>query len=337
MYAPNNRTWKAGARMKLNQFAKYAWGVLAYNLAVVLWGAYVRASGSGAGCGAHWPLCNGEVVPRARQVETLIEFAHRLSSGVSLLVVVGLLVWAYRAYPRGHRVRLGANLSMLFIITEALVGAGLVLFGLTAENDSAARAASLAVHLVNTFLLLAALALTAWWASGGAPVRLSGQGSLVVVFAVGLLGTIAVGAAGAVTALGDTLFPAGSLAAGLQQDFSPTAHFLLQLRVVHPVLAVIVGAYAIFAGFFAASRRPGAATRTFARVLAAIFLAQLVVGVANVALLAPVFMQLFHLLMADAVWLTLVLASASALATPELVAQPAPVGEPALRPRASTK
>jgi len=319
--------------MKLSRFATFAWGVLAYNLAVILWGAYVRASGSGAGCGSHWPLCGGEVVPRAPRIETLIEFSHRLSSGLALVLAIVMLVWAWRAFPRGHRLRLGAGLGMLFIITEALVGAGLVLFGLTDKNDSAARAISLAVHLLNTFLLLAALTLTAWWASGGRPVRLRGQGALVAVFVVGLLGAMVVGATGAVTALGDTLFPAGSLAEGLRQDFSPAAHFLLQLRIIHPILAVIVGAYAIFAGAFGASRRPGPATRWLARALVAIFLAQIAVGVANVALLAPVSMQLIHLLMADAVWITLVLAATAALTDPATAREPLPVPEPALRPR----
>jgi heme A synthase len=317
--------------MNLNRFAKYAWATLAYNLAVILWGAYVRASGSGAGCGSHWPLCNGQVVPRDVPTQTIVEFAHRATSGFALLLVIVMLVWARRAYPRGDRVRLGASLSMLFMIAEALVGAGLVLFGLTAENDSVARAVSLAVHLVNTFLLLAALALTAWWSSGGGALRLRGQGALAGIFAIGLLGALVVGATGAVTALGDTLFPAGSLVEGIQQDLSPTAHFLVQLRVVHPILAILVGAYTIFAGFSAAARRPGPATRRLALALAAIFTTQILIGVANVALLAPIYMQLIHLLMADLVWLTLVLAAATALAVPAEAAQP--VAEPALRPR----
>jgi heme A synthase len=317
--------------MNLNRFAKYAWATLAYNLAVILWGAYVRASGSGAGCGSHWPLCNGQVVPRAVPIQTIVEFAHRTTSGIALLLAVGLLAWARRAYPRGDRVRLGASLAMLFMITEALVGAGLVLFGLTAENDSVARTVSLAIHLINTFLLLAALALTAWWAAGGGMVRLRGQGTLTGIFAIGLLGAMVVGASGAVTALGDTLFPAGSLAEGIQQDLSPTAHFLVQLRVVHPILAILVGAYTIFAGFSAAARRPSPTTRRFALALAAIFTTQILIGVANIALLAPVYIQLIHLLMADLVWLTLVLAAATALAEPADVARP--LAEPALRPR----
>jgi heme A synthase len=194
--------------MKLNRFAGYAWGVLVYNLLVIMWGAYVRATGSGAGCGNHWPLCQGEVVPRPQQIETMIEFSHRLSSGLALLVVIVLFIWAFRAYPKGHPVRLGGSLSLFFIITEALVGAGLVLFELVAYNTSLARAMVMALHLVNTFLLLGALTLTAWWGSGGRPLRLRGQGSLIWLLAIGLVGMLILGASGGVTALGDTLYPA---------------------------------------------------------------------------------------------------------------------------------
>ena len=156
--------------MKLTNYAKYAWGVLAYNLLVILWGAYVRATGSGAGCGSHWLLCNGEVIPRAPGMETMIKLTHRLTSGLAFLLVLGMLVWALSAYSRGHSVRRGAWLSTFFILTEALVGAGLVLFEWVADDVSTGRVISMAVHLINTFLLLACLALTAWWASGGAAV-----------------------------------------------------------------------------------------------------------------------------------------------------------------------
>jgi heme A synthase len=318
--------------MKLSRFAKYAWGVLAYNLVVILWGAYVRASGSGAGCGSHWPLCNGEVVPRAREVETLVEFSHRLTTGLAGLLVIGLIVWAFRALPRGHAARMGAALSLVFIVAEGLVGAAQVLLGLTGDNDSLARAVIGSIHLANTFVMLGAMVLTAWWASGGRPLRLRDQGPLAWIFAVGLLGVLLVGASGAVTALGDTLFPAASLAEGLRQDFSPAAHFLIQLRVIHPILAVLVGVYSVVAGRLAAAWRPGSATRRLAWALAALFGAQLLVGIVNVALLAPIFMQIIHLLMADLVWIALVLAAAAALSERAAAPEPAAAAEPALRP-----
>ncbi|HEY0321281.1 MAG TPA: COX15/CtaA family protein [Pyrinomonadaceae bacterium] len=306
------------AQIKLEQrggwFSIYAWVVLAFNLLVILWGAYVRASGSGAGCGSHWPLCNGEVVPRARPVETLIELTHRTTSGFALILVSVLLVWAFRAYPRKHPARLGAVLSIFFIITEALIGAGLVLFGFVADNDSIGRAVYLSIHLVNTFLLLAALALTAWWASGGRALRLRNQGALLLILCAGLVGALVLGISGAITALGDTLFPASTLGGGLRDDFSSTAHILIRLRVLHPTIAVAVSALLIFAARFAATNRPGKMTKRFAWALALLMLIELCAGLINLFLLAPIPMQIVHLLLADLVWTALVLLIASALA-----------------------
>jgi heme A synthase len=302
--------------MKLSRFAIYAWGVLVYNLGVIVWGAYVRATGSGAGCGSHWPLCNGEIVPRTPRVETMVEFTHRLSSGLALLLVIGLFVAAFRLYPRQHPVRTGTSLAMLFMIAEALVGAGLVFFELVADNASIARAFSVAVHLINTFLLLASLTLTGWWASGGKTLRLREHRTLAPFMALGLLGVLVLGVSGAVTALGDTLFPVQSLAEGFQQDFSPTAHFMIRLRVLHPLIAVSVALYLILIASFANSSGDKRSTSKLSRLLIVLLLAQLGAGLINVSLLAPVWIQLVHLFMSDLIWITLVLLAASALASP---------------------
>jgi heme A synthase len=211
---------------------------------------------------------------------------------------------------------------MLFIITEALVGAGLVLFKLVAGDDSLYRVAAIAIHLANTFLLLAALTLTAWWASGGAPLRLAGHGRLTGALGAAMLGVMLVGAAGAVTALGDTLFPAGSLAEGLRQDFAATSHYLVQMRVIHPILAIGVGLYVVALAWTIVRRRPRREVELLAAALTGLFLLQLALGALNVALLAPIWMQLVHLLMADLVWITLVLLAAAVLA------QTVDVGEP---------
>ncbi|HYN86202.1 MAG TPA: COX15/CtaA family protein [Pyrinomonadaceae bacterium] len=304
--------------MKLNRFAAYAWGVAAYILAVIAWGAYVRASGSGAGCGAHWPLCNGEVIPRAPQIETLVELTHRVTSGLAGLLVLALLVWAIARYRRRADERAGAVLwasvaSSFFIITEALIGAGLVLFEYVADNASTARAVWMAVHLVNTFLLMASLALAAWWASGGAPLRLRGQGRTGLLFASAVAGALLLAVSGAVAALGDTLNPAASLAEGLRQDFSPTASALVRLRLLHPTLAAAVGILLLFTASHASAARPGAWVKRLSLALAALVVAQVAVGLANVALLAPIWLQLVHLLLADLMWLSLVLLAASAL------------------------
>ncbi|HTK41273.1 MAG TPA: COX15/CtaA family protein [Gemmatimonadales bacterium] len=295
------------------RFAKYAWGVLAANLGVVLWGAYVRASGSGAGCGSHWPLCTGVVIPQSPGLATLIELTHRATSGVALLLVVGLFVWSRRVAPAGSPVRLGAGLALVFMLCEALIGAALVKLELVAQNASLTRAVYLATHLLNTFLLLGSLALAAWWASGGEQLRVEVRRRLPWLFAAALLGTLVVGMSGAITALGDTLFPPASLVEGIRQDASPTAHLLVRLRVLHPALAVAVGLYLIVLATSAAAQR-GRVVKRLAWAVGGLVVTQWLAGLTNIALLAPVWLQLVHLLLADLLWIALVLLGAAALA-----------------------
>jgi cytochrome c oxidase assembly protein subunit 15 len=293
-------------------FATLAWIVLAYTVGVVLWGAYVRATGSGAGCGGHWPLCNGVVIPRNPQVSTIIELTHRASSGLALLFVVALAWWAFRAWPRGSRVRLAASLSLAFMVMEALLGAGLVLLGLVARNPSLTRAVAGALHLANTYLLLASLALTAWWAGGGEAIRWR-RGRRMLALVAGIVGMILLSMTGAVAALGDTLFPSSSLHAALSSDFASTAHVLIRLRVLHPVLAVVVATMLLGAARLTARRGAGRHTIRLTTLLVGLVAIQVVIGVANLALLAPVWLQLVHLGLSDAVWITLVLLTASVM------------------------
>jgi heme A synthase len=318
VYRPRFRTLHRNPRSPIvtvpsdsrRRFARFSVGVLAWNLVVILWGAFVRATGSGAGCGDHWPRCDGEVIPRLASTEQIIEFTHRATSGLALIAVVAMLVWAFRAFPKRHPVRLGAVLSTVLIITEALIGAGLVLLRYVALDQRVGRVYMMGAHLFNTFLLLGALTLTAWWAFGGRRIRVRGQGAAAVVLGVAIVATLLVGITGAVTALGDTLFPKTELSLAV----ASTAHFLERLRVVHPLLAIVTGIYITLAGLLVRRLRPGAATERLSRVLVALFFAQLVGGAINVVLLAPVWMQLVHLLMADAVWMALVLTAAAALA-----------------------
>lgn len=297
--------------MRAPRFTRYAWFVVLYNLGVVLWGAYVRATGSGAGCGRHWPLCNGEVLPRSPSTETLIELSHRISSGLDGLLVLALVVAAWRLFPARHRVRRVALASLIFLITEALAGAGLVRFELVVDNDSMTRAVVMAFHLVNTFLLLAFLVLTALWSGGLSRPRLKGQGSVPWLLAGALAGTLLVGMSGAVTALGDTIFPGRSFT---WQDLSPTSHFLLRLRIFHPAISLVVGAVVLTSATLVARLRPAPGVRRTAVTLVALYLVQLACGLVNVELAAPVALQLVHLLLADLVWLALVALGATALA-----------------------
>jgi heme A synthase len=304
--------------MKLDRFAKYAWLTLAFNLLVIVWGAYVRASGSGAGCGSHWPLCNGEVIPGSPTVKTIVEFSHRLSSGLALLLVVGALVWAFLAWtfcahsPKRPKIRYAAS-AMFFMSMEAAIGAGLVLFEMVAENKSIARALWMSAHLVNTFLLVGTLTLMAWAATTGGRLNVRGQGSINWVFAAAIVATLILGVSGAVSALGATLFPVTSLAEGLKQDLSPTAHVLIRLRFFHPLIAIGVSGLLILTAYSARSRQPGNDVKRWSTALIALVFVQLGAGAVNLLLHAPIWLQLLHLLLSDLVWIALVLLGCAAL------------------------
>lgn len=313
--------------MQRGTFAKLAWGALGYNLLVIAWGAYVRASGSGAGCGAHWPLCNGEVVPHkmlnelsqrfiphAPATKTLIELSHRLSSGLVLVIAIAMVVFAFRTFPRGSEVRRGSVAVLGFTITEALVGAGLVLFELVAHDTSMKRALSMSLHLVNTFFLLGALALTARAATraGDAETHEEAEADEVPALLRGLLVVSAaalmlVAMSGGIAALGDTLFPATTFMNGLAQELSTGAHVLLRLRVLHPLFAVATAALVLGTSTAARALRKTPAVTRLSHVVAALVTTQLGLGVLNVGLLAPIWLQLVHLFAADLLFIAFVL------------------------------
>ncbi|WP_298408328.1 COX15/CtaA family protein [uncultured Chloroflexus sp.] len=313
-------------------FVNFAWLNVGYNLLVIMWGAFVRATGSGAGCGDHWPLCDGQVIPRAPDTAQMIEFSHRVTSGIALLLAVALLVWALRLFAAGHPARRAAIATMVFMVVEALIGAALVLFQLVAHDASLTRALSLGLHLINTFLLIGAMALTAWYASGKPAPELRGKGGLLGILIAALIGTALVGSSGAVTALGDTLLQLGVLPGGVSQSINRDSHPLVWMRIIHPVLGTLVGLAMITLAQRAVRYDPAPSTRRLAWATAAIFVGQIFLGVVNVLLKAPVWMQLVHLLFADLAWLALVLLSATLLARPATVTVPhAPVvsGSPA--------
>ena len=250
---------------------------MAFNIAVVLWGAFVRATGAGAGCGQHWPLCNGEILPRSPSLNTIIEFTHRATSGIDLALVAILVFWAFRAFPRYHAVRQAATLSAIFLGTEALLGAALVLLEHVAGNQSSARAYSLSAHLLNTLTLLACLILTAWWPTRKPPLRVAGRAAWMAACSLGIV--MILGVSGAIAALGDTLFPSRSLAEGLARDFDPAASIFVRLRILHPVIAALTATWLVFYAAAAAARRP--CLRPRAWTLLAMLAGQLTAGVAD--------------------------------------------------------
>ena len=281
---------------------RYAWGVLAYNIAVILWGSVVRATSSGAGCGDHWPLCNGTVLQHHPRVATLIELVHRATSGIAVLLLISLVVWIWRATVRGHLARVAVVSATVLTFMEALLGALLVLLGKVANDRSASRGVYLSMHQANTLLLLAALTLTAHFLSrkrgymrGGVDYR------AIWPVSIGLFATLLVGVSGSLAALGDTLFPAKSLSAAFAQDFSASASWLLRLRWIHPALGLVAGAFICWLLWKGSSRN-----RTLAAGVLGLLLLQYGLGIADVLLLAPTWMQVTHLFGADLLWVALI-------------------------------
>ena len=305
--SPNTAAPTSAARPATGVRA-WAWATLAFLVLVVLWGAVVRATSSGAGCGANWPLCNGDFVPHHPRLATIIEFTHRSMSGICTVMVAVLLGWTFYATPQRHPARRAAIASSLLLVTEALLGAVLVLRHLVEKNTSFERVVMQSVHFTNTMLLLAAVTLTAVFLSR--PGREAAQqAALRTVSILALAATVITGATGSLAALADTIFPSPDLRSALAADWAAHSPLLIRMRWMHPAasaLAILLTAFLIY--------RYRAAGRTRLAVsLSANLIAQVLIGSLDVLLLAPTWLQVLHLLSADIFWITLVAVTASAL------------------------
>ncbi len=278
---------------------------LGWMLLVILEGAVVRATGSGAGCGKHWPLCNGEFIPQHPRLATVIEFAHRSITAVCTGLVLSLAAWTFFARPAGHRARKAAVWSVGLLFTEAFLGAVLVLGGYVEHNTSDARVLVQCVHFTNTLLLLGALTLTWWWQHPRA-VAVKEAGSVPRQAAwLAIAFTMLTGATGSVAALADTLFPSSSLRSAIAADLSSSSPLLIRMRWIHPASSLgAVIAVAVLS--FGLRRERG-------RWLVALVASQVVLGVADVVTLAPITLQVLHLLGADLFWIALVATASQVL------------------------
>jgi cytochrome c oxidase assembly protein subunit 15 len=285
--------------------ARFAYLTLACFILVVLWGAVVRTSGSGAGCGANWPLCNGDFFPHHPRLATLIEFIHRSTSGICTLLDLALIAWTFGVTPRRHPARTAVLWSFTFLILEAALGAVLVLRHYVENNASPARVLMQSIHFTNTLLLVASLALTAFFLS---PTRneppttphSTPRGPALLA----ILSTIAVGATGSIAALADTLFPSPTLRAALASDFAATSPLLIRMRWLHPA-AALIAVLCVLPLLRSATR--------LSRTVLTLLVLQFALGVADILLLAPAWMQVLHLLGADLYWVALVQLAAEAL------------------------
>ncbi len=291
--------------------ARFAWVVVGYFIFVVLLGAVVRATDSGGGCGASWPLCNGDFFPHHPRLATIIEFTHRSTSGICTVLLAGLAGWTFWVTPKRHRARKAVAWAGFFLVTEALLGAALVLKHWVESNVSTGRTIAQSIHFTNTLLLMAALTLTAWFLRESHP---EGGGSRGLAW-LAAIATIVVGATGSLAALADTLFPSQSLAAAFAADFAAGSPVLVRMRWMHPTAAVLATGCVLM--LLRARKQWDGVGLTVASLLAL----QFVLGIGDVLLLAPTWMQVLHLLGADLYWVALVVMVGGVLWPPQLKGQ----------------
>ncbi len=307
---PQIRT--ADRTRSLTGVCRWAWATLAFFVIVVLEGAVVRATSSGAGCGDRWPLCNGEILPHHPRLATVIEFTHRSLTGVSSAMFALLIVWTFFATQKRHPARRAVSIAGLLLLSEAVLGAVLVLKHLVERNTSALRVVMQSVHFTNTLLLLAATTVTAVLLGPAreqfASVRSEAATRVTAILAIAA--TILTGATGSLAALADTVFPSPNLQAALAADFAQNSPLLIRMRWMHPAASALTTAAVLYLTL--ALWRKG--RKRLAVLLAVNIALQIVIGTADVLLLAPTWIQVLHLLSADIFWISLV-----ALATPLLL------------------
>ncbi len=292
------------------RFRTLAWSVLAFNVAVVLGGTIVRATGSGDGCGASWPLCTDRIFPSNPGLETVIEYSHRVTSALAIFGVVAMFVFAVRLYESGHRVRNAATASLALLLFESALGALLIIFSWVDQDASIGRMIVVPIHLLNTYILVGALTLTAWWSSGNPgpmnPVDPRVKRSL----GLGALGLLLIGAMGALNALADSLYPAESFLSGATEEFSDGAPWLLQVRIFHPIVAIAVGLGVVYL-VMRLSPTVTSRTKRLGAIVGGLVVTQFFIGLVNVMLAAPLEMQVIHLAIADTIWIIYLLFGAS--------------------------
>ncbi|MBK9322285.1 MAG: COX15/CtaA family protein [Bdellovibrionaceae bacterium] len=292
-------------------FHRFAQFLLFYTLLVILWGAWVRISHSGDGCGDTWPLCKGQLIPDAQQKKTWIEFSHRITSGLFGILVI-FLTWKGRLlYNKAERIRTALTSTLVFTITEALLGAKLVLFGLVGNNDSGFRLLAMSLHQINSMLLSGSVALVVIYSgpllekinAGKETARRSSPLNWQLSWPILML---VVAVTGGLAALSTTLFPSVSLVDGFMQDLASDSHYLLRLRISHPFLASLVGGGAALFFWLESQRDYNEILRKTCFQLSLIYLAAVIFGYLTLLSLTPAWMKIVHLLIAHIVWISLV-------------------------------
>ncbi len=286
-----------------------SWTLLWLTVSVVVGGALVRATDSGAGCGESWPICGGQIIPSIGDYHTFIEVSHRLMTGLLGFVLIALFVLVRRDFVKEHRLRRAVWAAGVLLIIESLLGASLVLFGWVEFDASIARLIVVPIHLLNTFLLVGAMALVAFFSSGAGGFVINLKRTLDRLVVAGLGVILLIGATGALNALADTLIQSDALRIAEPGEFQVTEPVLRQIRSIHPFVAIL-GGLALYMLVRYLGAEVGKPVRWLAIGIQGIVWLQFVVGLVNIALEVPLETQLLHLFVADVLWIAFVLLGA---------------------------
>ncbi|MCB0390860.1 MAG: COX15/CtaA family protein [Bdellovibrionales bacterium] len=300
-------------RIKPEYFQKFSAAMVAYSLFVILWGAFVRISNSGDGCGKSWPLCHNSIIPSTKHLPTWIEYGHRLTSGIYGILILFLVITAFASFPKKHFVRKIAVASGVLTITEALLGARLVLAGLVGANASIERAVTMSIHLINSLFLVAVLVLLYDWSKERIyKVKFSEFKAKTISFSA-VITFLVIGTSGTIAALSTTLFPAESLLSGVLADFSKSSHFLVRVRITHPLSATFLGVVLITLTYLAYIKSKDECLKFRTTVLMGLIPAGIGIGYSTLFLLSPLFLKLLHLSWAYFIWTGLILCISRAI------------------------
>jgi len=266
----------------------------------ILAGAFVRATGSGDGCGATWPTCKGRIIPSLSDTSEIIEFSHRGISGILLIVTLYIFVNS-RKLEKGSIAKRAANYLTFFVLFEALIGAVIVIFEWVGLNSSLPRIVAVPIHLVNTFGLLASYVILFKILENKLDsIKNLWDRNFIIISILFLL----TGATGSITALADVLYPSASFIEGFLDDFDRTSEVLTRLRIFHPVVSTILS-IALYIESKQLQKRFDINTNFLKfLIFAAVFL-----GVANVLSNIVLFLSIFHLALADLLWITYIYVS----------------------------
>ena len=283
--------------MKLISYTKLG---IVLSILSILAGAFVRATGSGDGCGSTWPTCKGKIIPQLSDTSEIIEFSHRSISGI-LLIVTLIIFTKSRNMSKGSIIRTMVNFLTFFVVFEAAIGAVIVLYEWVGLNSSLPRIVAVPIHLVNTFGLLACYAiLYKVLLNNFKNIKQLWDRRFVFVAFLFLLS----GATGSITALADVLFPSASFYEGVMEDFDRTSELLTRLRILHPIVATGLSVALIIE-----SRKIQKDYKIDVKFLQLLVIVAVTLGVLNVLSNIVLLLSIFHLAIADLLWITYIYVS----------------------------